>query len=76
VVTPGQKIDLNFRLKVVRAGVANDVTFADLLTRRTIVAVYMKNNTAGWNSGHGCSVISSTRSCSILSCARAGFSWR
>jgi hypothetical protein len=76
VVTPGQKIDLNFRLRVVCAGVANDVTFADLLTRRTIVSVYMRDNTAGWNPGHGCSVISFTRSCFNLSCADAGFYWR
>ena len=45
MVAPGQKINLNFRLKVVRDGVAKEVTFADLLTRRTIVSVYMKNDT-------------------------------
>jgi peroxiredoxin Q/BCP len=45
VVSPGQKIKLNFRLKVLCNGVAKEVTFADLLTRRTIVSVYMKNNT-------------------------------
>ena len=45
MVTPGQKIDLRFPVKVVRNGVAKEVSFADLLTRRTVVSVYMKNNT-------------------------------
>lgn len=38
-------MDLGFRLKVVRDGIAKEVAFADLLTRRTVVSVYMKNNT-------------------------------
>ena len=46
MVTPGQNLDLQFRLKVVHGGVANEVRFADLLTRPTIVSVYMRNNTA------------------------------
>ena len=46
MVTPGQKLDLQFRLKVVHGGVAKEVKFADLLTRPTIVSVYMRNNTA------------------------------
>lgn len=45
MVAPGQKIDLRFPVKVVRNGVAKEVSFADLLTRRTVVSVYMKNNT-------------------------------
>lgn len=45
MVAPGQKIDLRFPVKVVRDGVAKEVAFADLLTRRTVVSVYMKNNT-------------------------------
>ena len=45
MVTPGQKIDIGFRLKIVRDGVAKDVVFGELLTRPTIVSVYMKNNT-------------------------------
>ena len=45
MVVPGQKIDLRFPVKVVRDGVAKEVSFADLLTRRTVVSVYMKNNT-------------------------------
>ena len=46
MVAPGQKVDLRFAVKVVSEGVAKEVEFADLLTRRTVVSVYMKNNTA------------------------------
>lgn len=46
MTSPGQKLDLNFPLKVVRDGVAKVVTFAELLTRPTIVSIYMKNNTS------------------------------
>lgn len=45
MIRPGQKIDTGFALKVVRRGVVSDVVFRDLLTRPTIVSVYMKNNT-------------------------------
>lgn len=45
MVSPGQKIDLRFRLKVVRDGIAKEMAFDELLTRPTIVSVYMKNNT-------------------------------
>lgn len=45
MISRGQKLDVDFRLKVVCNGVAQEVTFGDLLTRRTIVSVYMKNNT-------------------------------
>jgi len=45
MVAAGQKIDAGFRLKVVRDGVVKEVVFAELLTRPTIVSVYMKNNT-------------------------------
>jgi peroxiredoxin Q/BCP len=45
VISPGQRLDTGFRLKVVRDGVPKEVAFADLLTRRTIVSVYMRNNT-------------------------------
>ncbi len=45
MVAPGQKINLNFAVKVVQTGVAKEVSFADLLTRPTIVSVYMKNKT-------------------------------
>jgi len=43
--SPGQKLDLDFRLKVVQAGEVKDVAFRDLLTRPTLVSVYMKNRT-------------------------------
>lgn len=46
MLAAGQKIDASFSLKVVRAGeAAREVVFRDLLTRRTVVSVYMKNNT-------------------------------
>ncbi len=45
MIAPGQKIDARFRLKVLRGGVVEEVAFADLLTKPTIVSVYMKNNT-------------------------------
>ena len=45
MISPGQKIDGRFRLKVVIAGKPKEVEFAELLTRPTIVSVYMKNNT-------------------------------
>jgi peroxiredoxin Q/BCP len=45
VISPGQKIDTGFRVKVVRDGAVKEMTFAELLTRPTIVSVYMKNNT-------------------------------
>jgi len=45
MITAGQKIPTDFALKIVRDGVEKTVAFAELLTRRTIVSVYMKNNT-------------------------------
>jgi len=45
MITPGKKLKTNFKLKVVALGVESEVTFKDLLKRRTIVSVYMKNNT-------------------------------
>jgi peroxiredoxin Q/BCP len=47
MITPGKKVDTRFQLKVFRSGREEAVTFADLLTRRTIVSVYMRNNTPG-----------------------------
>ena len=38
-------MDLTFRVKIMRDGAPKEVRFADLLTRRTIVSVYMKDNT-------------------------------
>jgi len=40
-------MDTQFQIKVFRNGQAETVAFADLLTRRTIVSVYMRNNTPG-----------------------------
>ncbi|MBC7366979.1 MAG: redoxin domain-containing protein [Undibacterium sp.] len=45
MITPGKKLGTNFKLTVVADGTAREVAFQDLLTRRTIVSVYMKNNT-------------------------------
>jgi peroxiredoxin Q/BCP len=45
MIAPGQKLKIQFKLKVVQVGEAREVAFSDLLTRRTIVSVYMKNNT-------------------------------
>ncbi len=45
MIAPGQKLKTQFRLKVVHAGDVREVAFSELLTRRTIVSVYMKNNT-------------------------------
>ena len=45
MISPGKKLKTNFKLKVVAAGAEKEVAFKDLLTRRTIVSVYMKNNT-------------------------------
>jgi len=45
VISTGKRLTTNFKLKIVRDGVVQYVSFADLLTRRTLVSVYMKNNT-------------------------------
>lgn len=45
MITPGKKLKTNFKVQVVAGGAAQEVTFKDLLTRPTIVSVYMKNNT-------------------------------
>ncbi len=45
MISTGQKLDVDFTVNVVRQGVARATRFADLLTQRTVVSVYMKNNT-------------------------------
>jgi thioredoxin-dependent peroxiredoxin len=45
MIAAGQKLPTDFRLNVCDHGVKRPVTFAELLTRRTIVSVYMRNNT-------------------------------
>ncbi len=46
MLKPGKKLPTAFKLKIVRAGAEAEVAFKDLLTRPTIVSVYMRNNTA------------------------------
>lgn len=41
----GQKIDPSLTLRVVRQGQEQTLPLAELLTRRTIVSIYMRNNT-------------------------------
>ncbi len=45
MISPGQKLKTDFRLKIVQNGAPREVAFSELLARRTIVSVYMKNNT-------------------------------
>jgi peroxiredoxin Q/BCP len=45
VISPGQRLNTDFQLKVLQDGTPREVRFGDLLTRPTIVSVYMKNNT-------------------------------
>jgi peroxiredoxin Q/BCP len=45
MISPGKKLKAKFKLKIVQDGAEREVLFSDLLTRRTIVSVYMKNNT-------------------------------
>jgi peroxiredoxin Q/BCP len=45
MIAPGTKVNLEFPVKAVIGGQPTESTFARLLTRRTIVSVYMKNNT-------------------------------
>ncbi|HKB92332.1 MAG TPA: redoxin domain-containing protein [Opitutaceae bacterium] len=45
MISIGKKLQTDFKLKVVQNGAQKEVAFADLLTRPTIVSVYMRNNT-------------------------------
>jgi peroxiredoxin Q/BCP len=45
MIKAGQKLKTAFKLKIVRDGAESEVAFKDLLTKPTIVSVYMKNNT-------------------------------
>ena len=45
MIVPGRKIDARFPLKIVEHGVLREVEFAALLTRPTIVSVFMKLKT-------------------------------
>lgn len=53
VISPGQKLDSALRFKVVQDGTVREVILAELLTRRTIVSVYMRNNTPGCDRQNG-----------------------
>ena len=46
MIEAGKKMDTKFTLKVVEGEEEKDVTFSDILTKPTIVSVYMKNNTS------------------------------
>lgn len=46
MIKVGEKMDTNFTFNVVEGGEEKEVSFAELLTRPTIVSVYMKNNTS------------------------------
>lgn len=46
MITVGQQIDTNFTIKTVHQGEEQEVLFSDVLTKRSIVSVYMKNNTS------------------------------
>lgn len=45
MIKPGKKLSVGFTLQVVRDGTVSEVVFKELLTRPTIVSIYMKNNT-------------------------------
>ncbi|MEX0779768.1 MAG: redoxin domain-containing protein [Balneolales bacterium] len=45
MISIGDKINTNFTLDVCTGENQQKVTFGDLLTRKTVVSVYMKNNT-------------------------------
>jgi peroxiredoxin Q/BCP len=47
MISVGRKMDTRFQIKVFRNGRLETVRFSDLLTRPTIVSVYMRNNTPG-----------------------------
>lgn len=47
MVAPGDALDLSFTLKVVQGGTVKEMAFKDLLTKPTVVSVYMKNKTPG-----------------------------
>ena len=47
MISVGRKVDTRFQLKVFRKGQSETVRFSELLTRPTIVSVYMRNNTPG-----------------------------
>jgi len=47
VISPGQVLNTAFTVKILAGGGPQEVPFAALLTRPTIVSIYMRNNTPG-----------------------------
>lgn len=47
MIQVGDKLDTSFTLKIVDQGEEKSIQFSELLTKPTIVSVYMKNNTPG-----------------------------
>ncbi len=45
MIAVGDKLSVNFPVKVVHGGAVREVVFAELLKRRTVVSIYMRNNT-------------------------------
>jgi thioredoxin-dependent peroxiredoxin len=45
VINLGVRLDVSFRVKAVIGGTVKEVRFGDLLTRRTLVSVFMKSKT-------------------------------
>jgi peroxiredoxin Q/BCP len=56
VISPGQRVKTDFPVKVLQDGVVREVAFSELLTRPTIVSVYMRNNTPGCDRQNACLV--------------------
>lgn len=46
MIEQGAKADFNFTIKAVQNGEEKEINFKDLLDKRAIVSVYMKNNTS------------------------------
>ncbi len=47
MIQPGARLPLDFTVKVLQNDEEKEVKFGELLTRRTVVSVYMRNNTGG-----------------------------
>ncbi len=47
MITTGKKLKTNFKLSIVHDDEVKELAFKELLTRPTIVSVYMRNNTPG-----------------------------
>jgi len=47
MIKPGGKLPLNLRLDILQDNEEKEVKLGELLTRRTLVSVYMRNNTGG-----------------------------